>query len=295
MKNPYLNGKFFERLEAKSLNLKQNLNGFFGGAHQVRKNGETVEFADFRDYVLGDDIRKIDWNLYSRFEHHYIKLFKDERQMHVNIYIDASKSMEENKSKKDYAIALAAALGFLAINNMDKVTFNVIKENRIESSPVIVGKNRFYEELHKLSEINFERDSRISEALLKTKPTGKDGISIIISDFLTDNDFKKGIDYLVYQKKQILLIQVLAKEEIKPSYLGRFNLIDSESLGEADTKNMRIRINEGFIDAYNEALNLILNDMKAYVKKREISYFLASTDINLDKVVFEGLMKVGLL
>ncbi len=89
----YLNDAFFSRLETLALNLRPDLSGFFGGKHLVRTYGQTVEFADYREYMLGDDIRRIDWNLYSRFEKYFLKLFTDERQMHTQIFLDCSASM----------------------------------------------------------------------------------------------------------------------------------------------------------------------------------------------------------
>ena len=89
----YLNDGFFSRLETLALNLRADLVGFFGGKHLVRTYGQTVEFADYREYMLGDDIRRIDWNLYSRFEKYFLKLFTDERQMHTQIFLDYSASM----------------------------------------------------------------------------------------------------------------------------------------------------------------------------------------------------------
>ena len=93
MKVSYLNDDFFSRLETCALNLRTDLTGFFGGKHLVKTYGQTVEFADYREYMLGDDIRRIDWNLFSRFEKFFLKLFTDERQMHTQIYIDCSASM----------------------------------------------------------------------------------------------------------------------------------------------------------------------------------------------------------
>ena len=90
MKESFLNDQFFSRLETLSLNLRSNLAGYFGGQHLVTTYGQTVEFADFREYQLGDDIRRIDWNLYSRFEKYFLKLFTDERQMQVQIFLDCS-------------------------------------------------------------------------------------------------------------------------------------------------------------------------------------------------------------
>ena len=93
MKVSYLNDEFFSRLETSVLHLRANLAGFFGGKHLVKTYGQTVEFADYREYMLGDDIRRIDWNLYSRFEKYFLKLFTDERQMHTQIFLDCSASM----------------------------------------------------------------------------------------------------------------------------------------------------------------------------------------------------------
>ena len=90
MKSAYLNDEFFSRLETLALNLRADLNGYFGGKHFVRSYGQTVEFADYREYQLGDDIRRIDWNLFSRFEKYFIRLFTDERQMDVQIFLDLS-------------------------------------------------------------------------------------------------------------------------------------------------------------------------------------------------------------
>ena len=136
MKQSYLNDEFFSRLESLAFNLRKDLGGFFGGKHLVSTYGQTVEFADYREYMLGDDIRRIDWNLYSRFEKYFIKLFTDERQMHVHIYIDCSASMGKvNPNKGAYAIAVAAAIGYLAIHNMDKVSYHLIKGAKAENRP----------------------------------------------------------------------------------------------------------------------------------------------------------------
>ena len=133
MKVSYLNDAFFSRLETLALNLRTDLSGYFGGKHLVKTYGQTVEFADYREYQLGDDIRRIDWNLYSRFEKYFLKLFTDERQMQIQIFLDCSASMgKENPKKAAYAIATAAALGFLSVHNMDKVSYKLMRENRSE-------------------------------------------------------------------------------------------------------------------------------------------------------------------
>lgn len=141
MKNPYLNDEFFSILETQALQLEKELTGYFGGKHLTKSYGQTVEFADYREYMLADDIRRIDWNLYSRFEKYFLKLFTDERQMQVDIYIDCSASMGKViPAKGQYVVALAAGLGYLAVHNTDRVSFKFIRNERIENNTgVIVG------------------------------------------------------------------------------------------------------------------------------------------------------------
>ena len=208
MKCSYLNDGFFSRLEALTLELRANLGGFFGGKHLVRTYGQTVEFADYREYQLGDDIRRIDWNLYSRFEKFFLKLFTDERQMHTQIFLDCSASMGKNTPEKaEYAIAIAAALGYLSVHNMDKVSFKLMKENRTEdNSGVIVGKRAFFDAVTGLENVEFDGDASINRAIINCPNLGNtDGLAVIISDFFTDSDWKSAIDFLCYKKRQVLL------------------------------------------------------------------------------------------
>ena len=153
----YINDAFFSRLETLALNLRKELAGYFGGKHLVRTYGQTVEFADYREYMLGDDIRRIDWNLYSRFEKYFLKLFTDERQMHTQIFLDCSASMgREDPDKAAYALGIAAAMGFLSVHNMDKVSFNLIKGDKAENPyGTIVGKTSFFRVISELENLEF--------------------------------------------------------------------------------------------------------------------------------------------
>ena len=296
MKGSYLNDAFFSRLESLALNLRKDLGGFFGGKHLVSTYGQTVEFADYREYMLGDDIRRIDWNLYSRFEKYFIKLFTDERQMHVQIFLDCSASMGKvNPKKGAYAVAVAAALGYLAIHNMDKVSYHLIKGNRAENPfGTLVGKNAFFRAMNGLENIEFTGEANISSAVIGTPNTGtNDGLTVIISDFFTENDWKQGVDYLVYKKRQVMLFQVFAPEELDPTYSDRVNLIDSESTDIADAKNMKLRINRSMQLAFREAADAFLSDISDFCLRREASYIPLSCDQPIEKALFSELLKRG--
>lgn len=298
MKSAYLNDEFFSRLETLALNLRADLNGYFGGKHFVRSYGQTVEFADYREYQLGDDIRRIDWNLFSRFEKYFIRLFTDERQMDVQIFLDCSASMgKENRAKAEYAVSVAAALGFLSVHNMDKVSFKLIKEDAVEDPfGTIIGKNSFFRAISFLENLDFSDDANISQAVSSCANTGSNnGLSVIISDFLTRKDWKKAVDYLTYKKRQVLAIQLLSPEEEEPTYSGRVSLIDVESGDLADPRNMKLRITRSLQLAYQEALKDMKADIKSFCASRGADFISVTTDKPVERMLFGELLKAGIM
>ena len=298
MKRSYLNDEFFSRLETLSLELRADLAGFFGGKHLVKTYGQTVEFADYREYMLGDDIRRIDWNLYSRFEKFFLKLFTDERQMHTQIFLDCSGSMGKvNPEKAEYAIAVAAALGYLSVHNMDKVSFKLINGEKAEDPfGIIVGKRAFFNAISALDTLEFEGESDLRSSIINAPNQGNnDGLTVIISDFFTDSDWKSAVDYLCYKKRQVLLIQVMTPEEMDPLYMGRMNLIDAESLDIQDERNMKMKIDRTSQDAYEKALEEIHNDLTTFANSRGVAYISVCTNQPIEKVLFKELLKVGIM
>ena len=297
MKGSLLNDAFFSRLETLALELRPNLAGFFGGKHKVSTYGQTVEFADYREYQLGDDIRRIDWNLYSRFEKYFLKLFTDERQMHTQVFIDCSASMgKDNPEKANYAVAMAAALGYLSVHNMDKVSFKLIKGDKSEDPfGTIVGKRAFFDAISTLEELEFDGESDMRESVVNTQTGTNDGLSVIISDFFSENDWKKAVDYLCYKKRQVLLIQVLTPDEVDPSYTGRVHLIDVESNSMEDDRNMKIKIDRSSQLAYERAMQEIKDELKTFCHSRGVDYVTLCTDQPVEKALFKELLKVGIM
>ena len=114
-----INEEFLQQLETLQTLVKNNVAGLFGGNHQTKNFGSSCEFADYRDYIPGDDITKIDWNAFARFEKLYLKLFLDERQRHTRIYIDASRSMAYGKGKKEEQALLQAQIEEQELRNAE--------------------------------------------------------------------------------------------------------------------------------------------------------------------------------
>ncbi len=293
----YLNDDFFSRLETCALNLRRDLAGFFGGKHLVKTYGQTVEFADYREYMLGDDIRRIDWNLFSRFEKYFLKLFTDERQMHTQIFLDCSASMGKvSQQKAAYATAFAAALGFLSVHNMDKLSMRLIHGDKAEDPfGLIVGKTPFFRAVSSLNDIKFDEDADLERAITGTDVSNGNGLSVIVSDFFTESNWKKAVDYLCYKKRQVFLIQIMSPEERDPSYSGRVNLVDSEARDALDERNMKLRITRGMQQAYEEALHDYIEDMSSFCASRGAGFISVSSDKPIEKVIFGELIRTGII
>lgn len=285
---------FLAELESLQTLLKNNVAGMFGGNHQSKNFGSSCEFADYRDYVPGDDITKIDWNVYARFDKLYQKLYLDERQMHTRIYIDASRSMQHGTPEKaEQAIKMAAAFAYLSVNEMDKVSIYAIHGDRVdEIISGIVGKDSYLNYINKLNEIEFTDEVSISEAILSSAKIGMgDGYSILISDFLTDEDYERAIDRFAERKRDILCLQILSREEINPQIRGKMHLFDAENVQDF----FRKKIDKDRIEAYKAALKHVIERIKTYCESRGGHYMFISADEKLGDVFFGNMVDLGVL
>ncbi len=296
MKKYVINEAFLSGLDVLETLLKNNVAGMFGGNKQSRNLnsfGSSPEFADYREYMPGDDINKIDWNIYGRTDELYLKLFMDERQMHTRIYIDASRSMDYGRGKKaEQAVALAAALAYMSVCEMDRVSVYMIKgKDIIELIPTTMGKDNFYERIESLNEIEFDGESHISEAILPSNVGQADGMSVIISDFLTDNDFERAVDHLVSRKRDVFCVQILSREEINPQFSGKMHLFDSENAELSYKKN----IDRDIKKAYREALEYATGRIANLCHSRGANYLLASAEDDLGEIIFGKLSDMGVV
>ena len=289
MKRRILDGEFLDRLDAAALCLKTAMTGFFGGGRKARSYGNTVEFADFREYFAGDDIRRIDWNVYARFEKYFIKLFTDERQMHNQIYIDCSASMACGKPEKAAAaLRVAAAFGYLSVASMDRVSYKLMKETTLEDIGFkITNKDSFYRAAQVLEDVEFEGDLDLEKAIVGAEAPGHDdGLTIIISDFMTESNWKKAIDFLLYHRREVMLIQVMSPDELYPDFDGRVHMMDSEALDIADGRNMRVVVTKKMVEAYQKALDEYEKEIIDFCAARNVSFFTVLSDDPIEKVIF---------
>ena len=288
-----VNDAFLSQLELLQSLLKHNVAGMFGGNRKSKNFGSSCEFADLRDYVPGDDITKIDWNAYARFEKLYTKLYLDERQMHTRIYIDVSRSMDYgNGQKAEQALRLAAAFAYLSVCEMDKVSIYAVRGSEIE--PVVsgmVGKQSYMRCIGALNDLEFSGDSRLSAAIMPTSVGRGDGFSIVISDFLTDHDYEDAIGYMIDQKRDVLCLQVLSREELNPQLRGKMHLFDSEDVHNTWRRN----IDRDIAAAYKQALAYATGRIADFCQARGAAYLLVDATADLGEIFFGDLIDMEVM
>ena len=293
MAKTVIDDEFLSQIELLQMLVKNNVAGMFGGNHKSKTYGSSCEFADYREYTPGDDITKIDWNAFARFEKLYTKLFLDERQMHTRIYIDASNSMGFGKGKKDeQALKIAAAFAYLSVCEMDKVSVYTIQNKQLNAViSGMLGKESFISSINALNGVTFSGDSYISDAIVPSAVGYGDGMSIIISDFLTDNNYEAAIDHLTSKKRHVLCVQILSKEELRPKARGKMHFFDSED----NNKYYRKNITREIAQAYKKAVDYATGRIRDYCAARGADYLLVGAEDPVGKLFFERLTDEGVL
>ena len=286
-----LDGAFLSMLEARDLQIKNPMNGLFGGNRRSRAYGSSAEFADFREYIPGDDLRRIDWNLYGRFEKLFLKLFVDERQLHHRIYIDASASMDWGEpSKADTALKLAAAMGYMGISAMDRVTFYAVHKKHCQDlTRTVMGREAFYKAADALNKLEFYGNGDLGAAITGDRQLGHgDGLSFIISDFLSDTDWKSAVDMMLFHNREVHLIQVLSPDEIAPAMSGKLFMLDAEAENEDDRRNHRTDVTRSAVKAYEEAYNWYQKDIRDFCASRNVGFISVCTDQKIEQMLFKN-------
>ncbi|MBL4937701.1 DUF58 domain-containing protein [Clostridium sp. YIM B02515] len=289
-KNKLFDAEFFKILQNLNINIKKSASFGASGARKSKVKGTSVEFSDFREYVPGDDFRRIDWNAYGRFDKFFIKLFMEEREAMINVFVDSSKSMGFGEpSKSTLALRLAAAFSYLALNNLDRVCVNTMKNKELKATDALSGKLMLQRTLSYLNNIEFEGTTDINVSVMKKDFKSK-GVSIIISDFFTENGIVEAVKYLTFKKQEVILIHILSPEELEPDYYGQVKLIDSET-----REDRNIILNNSIMKAYKKQLGLFKKSIIDTAAKYGAAYIEAASDEGIEKIMFEKLSRSGVL
>ncbi len=269
--NETFDAVFYNSLTLFKMNMPLLLAMGSEGGRKSNAKGNGVEFSDFREYIPGDDIRRVDWNAYARFDRLFVKLFMEEKEGLFRIYLDSSASMDYGeKPKSRLALQFAAAFSYLILDNNDRVTLGIMNNNSLSLEKSYSGIRSFSKIIDSLSRVIFTGENDLYASI-----SGKDipfpGMTIVISDFFS-KDIEKTIKYLKQKKQEIIFIHVLAEEEINPIIPGTFNLIDAEN-----NKSLKVTGSNSLLKKYDRSLNMYLTNTKNLCKKYGVKYIFANT------------------
>jgi uncharacterized protein (DUF58 family) len=286
-----LTAELLRRLEQLQMLATRRAKSSAKGERRSRARGQSVEFADHRNYAPGDDFRYLDWNLYGRLDKFFLKLYEEERDLPVRIFLDASESMNFGDPLKfDFARQVAAAIGYVALCGFDRVTVWPFPDNPDNSVPrsalrSVRGRKSAMQFFQNISELAAKGPADFNESLRRGAIEARQaGVAIVLSDFLDPAGYEPGLGALLARGFQINAIQILAPEELNPSAYGDLKLVDSETGAEQEVTFGKYRLK-----AYQQTVQNYCQRLREYCQARGIRFFSVSSGAPLEKLLLQQL------
>jgi uncharacterized protein (DUF58 family) len=313
---PLLEPQFLARLEQLELVSRKIFLGRLKGERRSKRKGQSVEFADYRNYVVGDDLRFLDWNLYARLDRLFLRLFMEEEDLHFYILLDNSLSMDfGTPTKLHYAKQIAAALGFIGLVNLDRVVVEAFNapppqpsptrgegESKLPppwwgrvgvggTSPPLRGRRSLWRLLDFLTKIEAAGPSDLAQSLrsFSIKSSGK-GIVVVLSDFMDKGGYEEALRYLVARQMDVYVIQILSQEEIEPEIAGDLQLVDVE-----DGDLAEITVSASLLRRYQQNLVAYRAALHDFCTRRGVTCLFTSNQVPFDRLVLTYLRQRGLV
>ena len=285
-RDSFFTPEYLAQLERLSLASRRVFRGRIKGERRSLRRGHSVEFCDYRPYGVGDDLRYVDWNVFGRLDRLHVKLFLDEEDLCLHLIVDGSASMDFGQPTKfNYAVRLAAALGFVGLVNLERVGVGVLRERVAEGWPPTRGRNQFGNLVEFLKAARTGGETRLNEGLGNYAMRSREpGVAVIMSDLLDPNGFENGVRALLERRFEVHVIHLLDPEEVSPESLGDFRFIDSET-GEA----RELTVDGEALRRYRERLHQFLERIETFCRSREIGYHRVITDTPVEEFVLTQL------
>jgi uncharacterized protein (DUF58 family) len=304
-----LSGPLVARLTQMDIASRRVFIGRMKGERRSRRRGESIEFADHRQYVVGDDLRRIDWNIFGRLDRLFMKLFLEEEDLSLHVVIDCSESQACGEPEKFACLQkAAAAIGYIALSNLHRVTFTAIAERGgaggggesptaasnggvVSSLKNLRGKRGAAEMGAYLCGLETGGSSRFTESAkrIALARTGK-GVMVILSDFLFKEGYEQGLTYLAGRGYDLVCIQVLSPQEVNPELGGDLRLRDVE-----DDDRTEVTISAPLLKRYKQNLAAYCDQLRLFCARREITHLTVQSDIAMDTLILEYLRSRGVL
>lgn len=311
-----LDASFMARLNGLDLSSRKIFAGKLKGERRSKKRGESVEFADHRPYVVGDDLRHIDWNLFGRLDMLFMKVFLEEEDLSLHLVLDASASSDcGNPNKFLFGQRLCAALAYIGLVNLNRVGITVIGGERVdageggggeghglvvpgEARPAVMhslrdlrGRRRLAEAGRFLCGIRPAGESRFDEAAKRIAVSRRGrGVMVLVSDMFLKEGYEQGLRLLVGHGYDLFVLQTIAPDEMEPTIGGDLRLKDVE-----DGDRAEVTISAPLLNRYKKLLTAYVNQLHEFCARRDIIHAAIKTDTPVENIVLEYLRQRGML
>lgn len=287
-----LDPKFMARLDSLDLLSRKILQGKLQGERRSKRRGQSVEFADHRPYVVGDDLRFVDWNIYGRLEHLFLKLFLEEQDLTVHVLVDTSASMGFGEPAKGlFAKRLAAALGYVSLANNNRLTISLFGDGIRAQLPNMRGRNYLPQMAEMLLSAECDGLSDFEKACrAATASRIGCGVTIVVSDFLFKQGYEAALRRLIGARYDLYVIQVLSPQEISPELTGDLKLLDIE-----DADSAEITVSAALIKYYKRNLAAWCDELRNFCTNRGAVYVQANSADSVESLVLNYLRRIHLL
>jgi uncharacterized protein (DUF58 family) len=284
---PLFDEAFLRRLEQLELASRRLTAGRMKGERRSVRRGQSVEFADYRTYASGDDLRQLDWNAYARLERLFVKLFVEEEDVTVHVLVDASRSMDYGEPNKlDAARRAGAALAYLGLASMDRVSVAFLGDGTASPMRPLRGKRRAAELFAFLSEPRTERMTGLASAAraYASRMRGS-GPLILISD-LMDPGYLDALRDLAGTRSQLSVLHLLAPEELEPEVPPDARLVDLET-----GQPIEVSGDDDLVERYRARLTEWSGEIASFVSRRGGAYVQVPSDLDLADLLFDVLRR----
>jgi uncharacterized protein (DUF58 family) len=287
-----LPSELMHQLERLELVTRKIFRGRMKGERRSKRKGQSVEFSDFRNYVPGDDLRFLDWNMYARLDRLFLKVFLEEEDLHFYTLIDASLSMNfGDPTKLQYAQRLAAALGFVGLIRADRVKIETVAQLPHRSSPVLRGRRSTWRLLELIEAIEPSESVPLAQGVKNfcLRNPGK-GIIVLITDLMDKEGYEPALRYLMSRQMDVYVVQILSAEELDPDIKGDLKLVDCE-----DQDIAEISVNNALLKRYQQSLAALVNGARDFCTRRGMTYLMAHNRLPIQDLVSKYLRERGLV